>query len=136
MNRLVSAVLALSLLGTAAAAAQPFGGGPGGYGPGVQRDNRDSGLNQNRYDSNGAGYDRNVPNNERDDGWSQNRYGGYRGNYDTGNRRGYRNENRGRNDGAALLGLGIGLFTLGVIASSQHNADHGYRRNGGYQYGR
>lgn len=111
MKRLVSTVLALSLLGTVAASAQPYNGG---YGNGA-------------YGNNG-GYSRGIQRNYRDNGWDRNRYGG---NYD---HRDYRDRNRGHNDGAALIGLGIGLFALAAIASSQHNS--GYRGDDSYYYGR
>jgi hypothetical protein len=105
MKRLISAVLALSLLGTAAASAQPYGGG---YDRGFQRDYRD-----NSY----RGYDRDR------DSWD--RYQG--GRWDD------RDDYRRRNNDGALVGLGIGLFALGMIAaSSQHHSD--YRDS--YRYGR
>jgi len=129
MKRLISTVLALSLLGTAAASAQPYRGGNDGYDRGVQRDYRDNG---NYGDQNYGGY-RNYGD-YRSNGWSQNRYQmnrwDDRSGYDRDDRRGYR---RSSNDGA-LIGLGIGLFALGAIAASQHHSD--YRGNGGYGYGR
>jgi len=97
MKRLVSAVLALSLLGTAAASAQPF------------RGNHD------------RGYDRG---------------------YDRGHHRDYRStgqRGRGHNDGAGMIGLGIGLFALAAILSSQNQREThyapGYHPYDGY-YGR
>src|SRR5262249_4064901 len=100
MKRLISAVLALSLLGTAAASAQPFGGS---YGPGISRD-----VHR---------------------GWNSGPQRDFRG----ADRYGYRDTRR-RNDGAALIGLGIGLFALAAIASQQHD-DRAYRYDDGY-YGR
>jgi hypothetical protein len=110
MKRLIATVLALSLLGTAAASAQPYGG-YGGYDRGVQRDYGDRGY---------GGY--------RDNGWNRDRYQNYRWDdrrdYDRDDYRSYR---RGNNDGA-LIGLGVGLFALGMIAaSSQHHGNDGYR---------
>lgn len=90
MKKLIAAVLALTLLGSAAASAQPFRG-----------------------------------NNGSDRGYHDN-YRGYQG--------GYRGDRHG-NNGAALIGLGIGLFALAAIASSHSQPDPYYQPDyrAGYQ---
>jgi hypothetical protein len=85
MKRLISSVLALTLMGTVAASAQPFRSGHDAY---IRVDHRDT----------------------RPGGWT-----------------------RGHADGAAMIGLGLGLFALAAIATAhQHDA---YRPDG-YYYGR
>jgi hypothetical protein len=86
MKRLISAVLALTLLGTAGASAQSYRGNRGGH------------------------FDR-----------------GYSHSYSHNN---YRGDHRG-NSNAGLIGLGIGLFALAAIASSQ-NREPDYRYQSGY----
>ena len=95
MKRLISAVLALSLMGTAAASAQPFRGGYGGYG-GYDRSYHD---NYRSYDRDyGRGYQR-----DRRENWHGSRY----------------------NDGGAMIGLGLGMMALAAIASSHnHDRDY------------
>jgi hypothetical protein len=106
MKRLVSSVLVLTLLGTAAASAQPYGG----YERGMQRDHRG--------DRDNDGY--------RGYGWNR---------YSDGRWDDHRDYRRRNNDGA-LIGLGIGLFALGALAaSSQHHSDY-YRGGDGYYYRR
>jgi hypothetical protein len=77
MKRLISAALALTLLGATAASAQPY-----------------------------------------------NRGGGH-----------YRGHHGGRGDGAAILGLGIGLLALGAIASSSQGDRYNDRYYDSYDYG-
>lgn len=81
MKRLIASVLAVTLLGTAAASAQPYRhGGHGSYGR----------------------------------SWHGHRGGG---------------------DGAALVGLGIGLFALGAIAAASQNDRYNDRYQDRYEYG-
>ena len=90
MKRLVSAIVALSLMGTVAASAQPFRGG------------------HETYDRDFHG-DARVYRDTRGGDW-----------------RGHRDE------GAGLIGLGIGLFALAAIASAHNNAPYQGHYNDGY----
>ena len=87
MKRLVSTVLALSLLGTAAASAQPFRG-----------------------------------NNDRD--YTRGNDRGYSRDYRSGS-----NWNRGHDNSGTVIGLGLGLFALAAILSSQQRTDTSYQRS-------
>ena len=79
-------------------------------------------------------YDRGIQRDYRDNGSSRS-YGAYRGNgwtqdrYQTNrwdDRSDYHSNYRSHNNDGALVGLGIGLFALGVLAaSSQHHDYHG-----------
>jgi len=102
MKRIISAVTALTLLGTVAASAQGYRGNYGGS----------HSYNQGSYSRGYNSYDR----------------GGYDRNY----RSDYRGSYRSHNDGAALIGLGFGLMALAAIASSQHHNDHYDYRGGYY----
>lgn len=82
MKRLIASVLAVTLMGTAAASAQSY-----------------------RHGGHGGGYGRS---------WHGHRGGG---------------------DGAALVGLGIGLFALGAIAASAQRDRYDDRYYDRYEYG-
>jgi hypothetical protein len=108
MKRLISATLALTLMGTVAASAQSY---RGGYG------SRD-GYSQHSYSQSYNSYNR--------------------GGYDRYSRNDYRGSYRSHDNSGALIGLGIGLMALAAIAGSQHHNDYdrGYDyRGGGYGYG-
>ena len=112
MKRLISAALALTLLGTSAAVADPWGrhgggwGGHGRYDRGYRHGDNGAGLaiglgiglfalaaiaasqhDEDRYDNRGYGYDNRYG---YDNGYGRS-YGGYRGGYDDyrGGYRGY-----------------------------------------------